>query len=330
MFTKRQFAQCLLIGILLIQQANCQEEKEKPEPDPVDVSAQRKAIIEETMTAMLYKECLVRTMMVVDSYRRDAQLGEEQLEQLKIAATSVSMDFAKEQAAADTGLFDHEIPPLATVINAGGQLINLPALMEEVPEVEEEKTEDKAASTISDVATAFSNIFSKAIGTAVKVKKPKVADVYPKLTVAVGETSVNWNLREEHSSSGWGRGGGFRTATANPIWTKAIEENTTEKQRTMIAEVRQLRLNASAAKLCTAVMASSMSLSADQRSKLHELLVQRANQAGIEAEDFNISGANVLRKVFSNPEFDELRAIVSDAQWTIWKQSREKLKDGNF
>jgi hypothetical protein len=281
------------------------EKKPKP-PKPVDpeeeLRRERESILIATMTDLLYSVSLSRIMMEIDEYERVAGIDESAIKRLQLAAKGSATQFAEKQAVKDANFVVMKVPPLTRLFNAGGKIIELPVK-------QNEGDSDDETPNIAELDPAT---------------------VFPKITVRLSETSVNWQYREMNGSSGWGRGGGFVEVTTHPIWVNALKENTTNAHQQKIEDARKKRYGRSASDLSVAILAAKLRLDDEQRERLGVIISKIVEGEKIDGNDFRSRGFGAVRKVLGNGKLDGLQEVLTEAQWTVWKELLTQIESGNF
>lgn len=279
--------------------------QEKPAVDPAtQLKQQRDSIISKAMTDALYNQCLTRTMLEIDEFRREVDLPAASIKRLQLAAKGAASQYAEKQTAGDVASMLGKVPPLVRWLDVGGVLVTLPVPKKDegrLPKLEEEEEPPS-----------------------------EIQNVYPKIEVILNETSVTWYFRQQKSSSGYGRGGGYSNVTRHPIWVKALDSNVTKEQRTKVEEVRRRRLSQSAADLCTGLVSAKVRLSDPQRDQVQALIRKCVEKQAITRRDFDNRGYSVVKKVLNQKEMEGLREILTDDQWNLWKLCVQKIRTGNF
>ena len=281
-------------------------EPKPTEPKPVDpaeeLRRERESRVISIMTDLIYQACLAHVMLEIDEHQRVAGIDESSVKRLQLAAKGAASQYAEKQVAQDSSIIVTKVPPLATMLSAGGEIYPLP-----VAEKEGEDPKNKPKLDELDPAT-----------------------VYPRIALVISEDSITWRYRERNGSSGWGRNGGLGRATENPIWTKAVDKNTTEAQRKKLKATRQQRLNKSATSLCVAMLEAKLHLDSQQRDQVNEIIKQVVDAESIVPKDFTNRGYGVVNKVLKANELKGLVEILSEAQGMVWKHQLIQIESGNF
>lgn len=263
---------------------------------------ERESRITAAMTDMLYQSALTRLLVEIDEYKRIGGLDEADAKRLELAAKGAASQFAEKQVVQDTQRIIGKIPPLAKRFSTGVRIVELPV------QPSDDDKEDETADP-EDVDPL---------------------NVYPRIELILGESSLTWYYREPQSSSGWGNGGGFMQVVQSGVWTKAVDKCITGEQQQKVAAHRASQLRAAAVDLCLAMLSANLRLDAEQSEQMRATLGAAAKELEFEPNDFRNRGWGVTRKLLQQNELPGFEELLSEPQRSLWKQTQVAIQSGNF